>query len=251
MRWLVFLVFCAAACDARLDAGHNLKFATDGSPADAAEVAPFSLNAMPVNLQINGDAYWAGSALVLTEATENQQGTAFFPKPFAITANTSMDVHLVFQIEPSPLTADGVTLVWHADPMGARALGVNGGGLSIGSLSPGVAVVFDTHNGSGVELAPGVLFGRTDSFSSQSLAARAEPFMMASGKLIDVWVTLRGHAFNVFLSDSGVKPSEPWIQANFDLLANVGANVFFGVTSATGVKFARHLVHALEVVKKE
>lgn len=229
------------ACDPRLDAGYNLSVAADASP-------PFSINNVATDLSLNGTAELSGGELVLTQAQKNQGGTAFFPMPFAVNAATTMDVHLVFRIGPSDDPADGVALVWHADPQGPRALGGNGGGLSVGDLSPKVAVVFDTHDGSDLELVPAVSIERNEDRSSSTRPhARAAPFPLASGKPIHCWVVYRSGDMKVFVAESPVKPNEPWIEAPVVLEAEVGDSLYFGVAASTGARFSRHAVHALQV----
>ncbi len=242
---VVVLLF---ACDSRLDAGYNLLVKADAAADGSAAVSPaFAINDVATELSLNGNAELLQGQLVLTQPLEDQEATAFFPTPFTISASTTMEVHLVFQIDPSEIPADGVALVWHADPKGPRALGGKGGGISIGFLSPKVAVVFDTHNGNGLELAPAVFIQSNNDRPSDQPHARTEPFPLASGKVIHCWVNYRSGDLQVYVSESAVRPNEPWVRAEVALEVEVGPSVFFGVAAATGVKFSRHVVHSLRI----
>jgi Legume lectin domain len=251
-RTLFYIVVAlGVACDANLDAGYNHDRVTPIG-ADAGMDAPlqsrnFTVEGQPILLQKNGSARAVGEAIVLTEDLESQQGTAFIPTPFALAPRRNFTIDMIFQIEYGTIAADGIALVWHADLMGAFALGGAGGGISIGELNPSLAVVFDTHNGNGNEPAPGIMIGHGGDFSSTPLVVRDPPFDLADGRRVYAWLTYRGGVMDVFVADVNTKPAEPWISTPVDLTAEVGAEAFLGVAAATGAKFARHTLHALHV----
>jgi|GEM_PF-3996639 len=251
---LVFFgIALGSACDANLNAGYNRDGAIRGTLDAALDVATprmsrnFTLEGQPVFLQKNGNAKADGEHIVLTEELESQQGTVFIPSPFALIANGDFNIEMIFQIETSSVAADGIALVWHADSRGAFALGGSGGGISIGELTPSVAVVFDTHNGNGNEPAPGIGIGHGGDFAVAPLVVRDPPFDLANGNRVYVWITHRAGVMAVFVADSNVKPVLPWITTPVDLAAELGAEAFVGVAAATGAKFARHTLLALHV----
>jgi hypothetical protein len=250
--WICSIVALLASCDANLDAGYNRDSAVRTGPDAAVDVMVpladnFTVEGKAVQLQLNGDAKLQGNQIVLTEELDSQQGTAVVPTPFSLVPARDFSIELVFQIEYSMIAADGIALVWHADPKGTLALGGAGGGLAIGELKPSVAVVFDTHNGNGNEPAPGISIGHGGDFSSTPLVVRDPPFDLTNGNLVYAWITYRQGVLSVFVSDGNMRPIDPWISTRVDLAAELGAEAFLGVGAATGAKFSRHTLHALRV----
>ncbi len=251
-RTLILLVFApGAACDANLNAGYNREGVASIS-VDAGMDVPlqsrnFTVEGQPVFLQKNGSAEAVGEAIMLTGDLESQQGTVFIPTPFSLIPRRDFTIHMIFQIEYSTIAADGIALVWHADPMGAFALGGAGGGIAIGDLKPSLAVVFDTHNGNGIEPAPGIAIGHGADFSSTPLLVRDPPFDLTNGNRVYTWITYQEGVLAVFIDNVNTKPALPWITTPVDLAAELGPEAFLGVAAATGAKFARHTLHALHV----
>jgi PQQ-like domain len=95
--------------------------------------------------QLNGSAVLEAPSLVLTGATSNQAGSAFWPQ--------QLDPHnLIYEFEISiggGTGADGLALVFADATKGATptSLGESGGGLGFGGI-PGVAECFDTFKNS-------------------------------------------------------------------------------------------------------
>ncbi|MDX2024504.1 MAG: L-type lectin-domain containing protein [Deltaproteobacteria bacterium] len=250
--WCVLaFALCQGACDDRLNAGYNLPAAItgDAAPTDATPSSPFSFNGKPVALQLNGDAVSLDPALgiELTRSLENQEGSAYLPMMMPLTAGKVITVFAAFVIEPSELAADGVAFVWHNDPRGIYALGGTGGGISIGNLTPSFAVVFDTHNGSGFELAPNVCMGHGNNFATAAVATRTVPFDLPTGEPVFVWIDYGAQRLAVFVSHVASKPTAPWIEAPVDLVKEVGSTAAFGVAAATGAKHSRHRLLSLQV----
>ncbi len=95
--------------------------------------------------QLNGNSLLEGTSLVLTKASGNQAGSAFWP-----TAVNPLNLSIEFTISIGGGSgADGLALVF-ADPgKGAKptSLGEHGGGLGFAGI-PGIAVAFDTFKNS-------------------------------------------------------------------------------------------------------
>jgi Legume-like lectin family/Protein of unknown function (DUF1573)/PQQ-like domain len=92
--------------------------------------------------QLNGSSAISGAELVLTPATNNQAGSAFWPQP--------LDPRSVTVEYDASITggsgADGLALVYGDASKGAKptSLGVSGGGLGFSGI-PGIAVALDEY----------------------------------------------------------------------------------------------------------
>jgi glucose/arabinose dehydrogenase/PKD repeat protein len=92
--------------------------------------------------KLNGSAVMSGPSLVLTPATANQSGSAFWP-----TSVQTEGLKLSFDATIAHGTgADGLTFTFLDPSQPATSLGLGGGGLGFAGLT-GVAVALDTYQG--------------------------------------------------------------------------------------------------------
>ena len=195
-------------------------------------------------LNLNGTAQQVGNILELTGDLRSQRGSAFFDEPIALTPGASFESEFAFQILGGA-GADGFTFTIQNDPQGADALGLTGGGSSLGyeGITNSVAVEFDTFkflsgefNNNHVAVISGTVGNEYDV---------ADPgFDINDGNVYFAWVDYDGptDSLLVYTSTSATKPTTPLLQATVDLETVVGSEAYFGFTSATGGSFNAHQI---------
>ena len=211
--------------------------------------------------QINGDAQKIGPMLRLTPDEPSKAGSAFLPTPFALSPNSIIHTHFTFQISgvnlDSDQRSDGLAFVIQNDPRGASALGNGGEGLGYGfndtggnpvnTITPSVAIEFDTHQNSfplrnsndpdGNHVAL-IINGEVNNH----LAFNSPSFSLNNGTSRFVWIDYVGVSkkLEVFLATENTKPATPAISTTLDLAATVGNKAFFGFSAGTGEGFNSH-----------
>jgi hypothetical protein len=187
--------------------------------------------------QLNGSSALSGSELVLTPATNNQAGSAFWPQP----------------IDPRSLTveydasitggsgADGLAFVFGDASKGAKptSLGVYGGGLGFSGI-PGIAVALDEYKNA---VNPSANFvGVTDGPTSQGAdllhwlgtATLITPLQEATHH-----VTITTTAGTIIVAIDGTQV--------LSQVATLPASAYLGFSAGTGGLTNRHAISHLVV----
>jgi hypothetical protein len=181
----------------------------------------------------NGSAAMSGSDLVLTPATNDQDGSAVYATP---TASDGLRAEFTAQIGGGT-GADGLTFAMlNAASSNPRSLGAGGGGLGFAGLS-GVAVTLDTYQGGNdpssnfVGLSNGTVNGQL------TYAATATNVPNLRAGTHDVVVGVAGTTVTVSIDGAQV------ISAG----APVPASTLPAFTGATGGATDRHVVRAVTI----
>ncbi len=184
--------------------------------------------------KVNGNAKLSGTSLVLTPATTNQHGSAFWPTQLS-------SQHLTINFDAtidSGTGADGLTLTLGNPSAGAKATSLGGTGGSLGfSGIPGVAVALDTYKSSGGPSANFV--GITDGSGSNGL------HWLATSTAIGA---LRKATHHVAVTvDQGVVTVAVDGAVVMSTVVALPANVLVGFTAATGGATDRHAVSNVSI----
>jgi hypothetical protein len=181
----------------------------------------------------NGSAAMAGSDLVLTQAANDQAGSAVYSTPVA-----SDGLRAEFTVQIGGGTgADGLTFaLLNAASNTPRSLGAGGGGLGFAGL-PGIAVTADTYQGGNdpssnfIGLATGVVNGQL----TYAATATNVPDLRAGT-----------HALVVSVSGTSVTVSIDGVRV-LSATADVPASVLPAFTGATGGLTDQHVVRAVTI----
>lgn len=241
--------------------------------SDPCDIGAYEVGVLTTldQVQVNGDANKEQSFLRLTPDEPSKTGSAFIPTSFTLTPNSVIHTRFAFEIGGAnldgPLGSDGFAFVIHNDPRGASAIGNGGEGLGFGvndtggnplsTISPSLAVEFDTHLNSFPEHSSGDPDGNHVAVIKNGevfnhLAYDASALSLNDGSPRYVWIDYVGvtKQMDVFMSTTDVKPVAPIISTTVDLAAAVGNNAYFGFTAGTGGGFNSHdiLAWKLDVV---
>src|SRR5262249_20369956 len=120
---------------------------------------------------------------------------------------------------------------------GATALGVLGGSLGYGGLTPSVAVEIDTFDNGAIDAGTNHV-GIDVNGDGNSAAKIAVPGRFDDGNLWSAWVDYNGTVLEVRVSSTGVRPAAPTLSLAIDIPATLGSSAgFVGFTAATGSAF--------------
>ncbi len=210
---------------------------------DDVTLPDYASFASTAGLTLNGDAKQVGSQLLLTEAIDAQEGTAFFNVPLPINVDTSFQTRFQFQLTggQQALGADGFTFVLQNDPRGATAIGPGGGELSYSGIVNSLAVEFDTYQNAG-DINNNHVSVLVNGDVSAGLETRIPLLDLNGGSILNAWIDYSGATdqLAVYLSDSASKPAEALLVADVDLSALVGEQAFLGFTAGTGGSVNAH-----------
>ena len=219
--------------------------------AGSAHAQPFSYAdfSSVAGLGLNGTAAQNGSKLRLTQALQDEGGSAFRVSPISLGLNASFSTFFAFEIldrggaDDGDSGADGITFTVQTN---ASTVGGIGGGLGYEGVPNSLAVEFDTYN----NVEPGgsnhVGINTGGSITSlQSTLLLAPEF--DNGLPWYAWVDYNGaiSSLEVRWSQSSVRPAASMLTRSLDLPAALGSNsAFVGFTSATGDGWGEHNILA-------
>lgn len=144
----IALICCLVACG-RFDFAPARLDATPDATTDAAPPGPgsFSFSDFPdcSQLALLGSAACVGGELEITPSLTNAAGAAWLLQTYDMTTLHHIAMELrIRMVVGSADSGDGMTLIVQADPRGTGAIGVGGGELGIGSITPSTAIELDT-----------------------------------------------------------------------------------------------------------
>lgn len=201
---------------------------------------------------LNGTAAQSGNILRLTQAVNNQTGTAWYQTPAPVAAGFSSS--FAFQITPSG-GADGMTFIIHNDPAGTAAMASGGGELAYNTLINLLAIEIDDYtNGNlgdpnanhiSVHLVPNMPSAVSSANESFSIAQATPPFNLNDGVVHTMCIDYTPGLLTITLDNAAT----PLISVPFDFatggtsingvalgglsLAN-GTDAYVGFTGTTG-----------------
>ena len=188
----------------------------------------------------NGSASVVGGALQLTPSALSQNGSAF-TDAYAISAGTTVSAFFAYEIvNPIFGGADGLTFTVHNAPGGASQLGVSGGGIGYGGITPSVTVEFDTWNNGGIDDFSANHVGISTGGNTNAIV-QADPGFSLDSVSAFAWVDYDGTTLSVFTSTTNSKPVSELISLALDI-TDLGTEAYFGFTAATGGAGALHRI---------
>jgi len=212
----------------------------------SASVITFSDFSSTAGLTLNGSAATVGPVLRLAPATTGQRGTAFTSSAVGVSKFSSV---FTFRImNPGGATdgfgqtgADGLTFTVQSSPAGASALGVGGGSLGYGTISPSVAVEFDTwFNGGALDLTSNDIGVDLNGNLASIQTVGATP-QFDNGAIWTAWIDYDGTTLEVRANTTGLRPAAPTLSQIIDIPTTLGTSTaFVGFTAATGAAFGDH-----------
>lgn len=86
--------------------------------------------------RLNGSALLNGQEIILTQDRTDQLSSVYYPEPLPLNQGLSLRLSLeLLNFSQLSLKADGFALIWHANPLGPKALGDGGSGLGYQGIS--------------------------------------------------------------------------------------------------------------------
>ncbi|MEX2216260.1 MAG: L-type lectin-domain containing protein [Phycisphaeraceae bacterium] len=223
-------------------ANHDVKswgFNSDVSPAappgppTEVHFADFSDTSF---FQLNGNAAQVGNRIRLTEAVNNQAGSAWIKPAIQLGEENSFNADFSFQLPSGTANpADGI--VFALQTGGPGNLGGAGGNRGLDRGPQFLAIEINASD-------PGQLLIRTKGnveTETINLSVGMPGFLL--GPEYFVWVDYDGltDSLEVYFSDSMIKPAAPTLTGTVDLLALLGTDMaFVGFTAGTGGRNAIH-----------
>ena len=200
-------------------------------------------------LQLNGNAASVDNVLRLTPANYWQAGSAFSTNTVSLASNASFSTFFQFNMHDVGGSSDNDG--WGADGIvftvetTSNSVGGSGVGIGYTGIPKSLGVEFDTwNNGSGFDPDGNhVNFDYNGNFSPATDAVSVAN-RMNDGNTWSVWVDYDGSTQSLELrlaEDSTVRPADPLLQANVDLVSILGStDAYVGFTAATGAAFEDH-----------
>jgi hypothetical protein len=198
---------------------------------------------------LSGTATIGSGEIDLTLATRDAAGAAFLPSPYLLTATTRFSVAFSFSCSSSSGQAgDGFALVWQNDPRGSAALGVAGGGLGYGGITPSVDVEFDVF-GNSYDPGGNEITITTDGDYMTYTAHAPAPFTISDGATHYAWVDYdeATKTLSVYAGNTTARPASPVVTTTVDLSATLGNQAYLGFTAGTGTTKEVHAIQSLTV----
>ncbi|WP_431192304.1 DUF4347 domain-containing protein [Rhodopirellula bahusiensis] len=187
-------------------------------------------------LTLNGTARQTGNTLELTQALNDQAGSAFYSTAVNLADDGSFRTSFAFRAMNGAGTdgADGLTFTIQNDPRGAAAIGGSGEELGYQDIKNSVAIEFDTYRNS-LDLNDNHVSILTGSVYSNVRTAVPD-LDLNNGSPRYAWVEYNGtsNVLAVYLSDEATKPTHALMKATVDLQSQVGEAGFVGFTAGTG-----------------
>ena len=182
-------------------------------------------------LQFNGSASLAGTALELTNGGLNEASSAFYPSPVNVQSFTT---DFTFQLT-NP-NADGFTFT--IQNVGPGALGADGGSLGYAGIGQSVAVKFDLfqNHGDPSNNSTGIFIDGALPIGPTSIDLTGSGINLHSGDKMDAHLTYDGTTLNLTLTDTVT-----WKTWSHPFAINIPATVggdtaYVGFTGATGAE---------------
>src|SRR5262245_18171057 len=191
--------------------------------------------------KLNGSAAGAGSVLRLTPAASSQAGSAYLTRDFGFSAATSFQTNFQFQITAGG--ADGFAFVMQNSTAGSSALGTTGGDLGYRTVSPSIAVEFDTfQNSSYGDPSSNYMSLLANGNMANHLATASPGFTLNIGVVGNASITYDAgtHHLSVYASTSTTQPATPLFTATIDLFATLGSRFYVGFSAGTGGLSQKH-----------
>ncbi len=180
-------------------------------------------------LQLNGSASLAGTALELTNGGLHEANSAFYPSPVNVQSFTT---DFTFQLT-NP-AADGFTFT--IQNVGPGALGADGGSLGYAGIGQSVAIKFDLFQNAGdpSNSSTGLFVDGAHPIGPASIDLTSSGINLHSGDPIDAHITYDGTTLNLTLTDTVT-----WKSWSHPFAINIPATVggdtaYVGFTGATG-----------------
>lgn len=191
-------------------------------------------------LTINGDAAEAQGKLRLTDAQNEQSGSAFYSEAVAFDDNTSFETHFKFRLlrGDGVAGAAGLAFVVQNTDAGAEALGSGGSGIGYAGTGTGsIAIEFDTfaRRGSG-DINSNHVGVLTNGRVSEHLELATPDFDLNGGDIINAWVQYNGrnNRLRIFVNDRERRPGRALISTQIDIAEILGGQAFLGFSAGTG-----------------
>jgi MYXO-CTERM domain-containing protein len=186
----------------------------------------------------NQNAFEADQTTIrLTNAVASEAGSAWQTTPVPITATTPLHAFFRFQISPNATGGDGLAFVLHNSAQGAAAIGATAAGdMGFVGITPSVIVSFDTYKNGATD--PSANFVGLELNGAAAHTATGTPtFTMANGGELSAWVDYDplGLTISVYLSQTTTKPGTPVLTHALNLFTQLGAQMYIGFTSGTGL----------------
>ncbi len=204
------------------------------APANGVAIDPAKLAQI---IKLNGDARYDQSTNIVTltpDAPSKLGGVTIQDR-----VDLAHDFTLVFQLNlgSKDAGADGMAFVMHADPRGAEAIGIGGGGLGLTGIAFGLGIEFDTWKNA--TIAGEIATDHTNFIDTEAnINLRNESKPVSLGNIED------GAWHNVIVDwDASAQKLRYWFDGNLvgtmekDIVAAYfggSSLVYFGLTGATG-----------------
>ena len=135
-----------------------------------------------------------------------------------------------------------MAFVVQSSPMGAKAVGMGGGGLAYEGVSPSIAVEFDTFFNPSTDPQPNHVAFLAAGNPSIHIAHASPPFLLNDGAVHYVWIDYDWTVdlLEVYMADEVTKPAAPLFKhAAASFVAALGNQVYLGASAATGTHAQR------------
>jgi len=203
-------------------------------------------------LAINGDAAVVGTSpndvLRVTPDVPAKAGSAFTTNTIALTDDLSFSTHFVFKFSKDPGTSDPGAdgLVFVIQPQ-SNSVGTGGEGIGFSGIDNSLGVELDDFFNPGSDSTDsdiGLDFnGSVASITLYQLGQLNPPVDLDDGVAHNVWIDFDSttHIIEVRFADNGTRPTDPVLNYQVNLSAQIGTtDAFVGFTSATGAFSANH-----------
>lgn len=230
------------------------KISLIAAAASALALTTFGASAATINLAgmtTSGNATMVGSELQLTAASGSQGGSAFTDL-YSFGAGASFSASFEFSISGNGSGADGLAFVMQNEA--PNAIGSFGGGLGYETISPSIAVEFDTYsNGSAIDNSSANHVGINVNGNITSVALADPGFTLEnSNETHFAWVNFSSGLLEVFVSEDSTQPGSSLLSYSFsDLSSDLGGEAYFGFTAATGGLVSDHRIQNFELTVTE
>lgn len=219
-----------------------------GTAAEARTDVCYTGGTTLSNFKLNGTATLNGIDLLVTPDAGTQLGSAMFIPQFSPTSDihVQMKLKITTTIQPG---ADGMAFVMHRAPGGITALGLSGGGIGYGGITPSIAIEMDTFTNAPGDLNDNHIGITTNGNTALHLATYNPTFVMRTvGTPFNVWIDYTASAtrFDVFVSQSDTKPATAQLTYVLNVATFFGNMPFYmGFTGSTGGSQSQHEILSL------
>lgn len=196
--------------------------------------------------QLNASAQLVGSAIRLTPAVPQANGSAFFKNRVSLANQRSFSSYFVLQFsQPSTPPADGIVFTLQTQSNDASS---SGGGLGYKGIKPSVGIEFDTWKNveDGINDPNANHVGLNVNGDVTSIITANPPGALANNTW-HVWVDYNGpsHDLQVRMNTAANRAASTLVlQTTRDLASDIGADVYVGFTGGTGGAYENHDVQA-------